>query len=376
MPAPPDTLDEALDALWNSLGADGQAILRAAGHTFDAITAAAVEDEILLDAAEKVMRGLELVLDWLTGRFAQFVRAHDGIRRAWYVVDIMIAIVRGLIEDGVIIAEDFDVVNGIDFSEWLLSHGAQEESVRSALVRTIVYDLAFGYQGGDPQRPAAEAGTALRGLLRTFFTYRGSLMWKMNSGMGDTIFAPLYELLIKRGVSVEFFHRVEAVRAGGGHVQEIEIDLQADVPPGTTPASYLEAGTLPAVAAGAPEIPAVWPNAPLVLNNTAFAAVTAADYESWFAGRNAVSSLNHDVDPRCGERRLRYRRVRPPDQLRSADRVRPSHHRAALAGRGRCNRDRRHPGHAAVAQPAGHHAERRRAGDRRRWLLRAVRHLG
>ena len=145
-------------ALWDSLGADGQAILRAAGHAFDAIAAAAIEEEILLDAVDLVMRGLELVLDWLTNRFAQFVRAHDDIRRAWYVVDIMIAIVRGLIEDGVIAAEDFDVVNGIDFSEWLLSHGAQQESVRSALVRTIVYDLAFGYQGGDPQRPAAEAG--------------------------------------------------------------------------------------------------------------------------------------------------------------------------------------------------------------------------
>jgi uncharacterized protein with NAD-binding domain and iron-sulfur cluster len=285
-PAAPASLDEAIANLWASLGASAQEMLNAAAETFDALAAETLELEVVLETVDLVMRALQLVLDWLAARFAQFVQAHDAVRRAWYVVDLMIAIVRGLIEDDVITSQDFDVVNGIDFCEWLLSHGAHQETVQSALIRTVVYDLAFAYRGGDPQRPAAEAGTALRGLLRTFFTYRGALMWKMNSGMGDVVFAPLYELLIKRGVKVEFFNRVEAVRVAGGRVEQIEIDVQANVPATTTPETYLRAGSLQKSAA--PYQPAVWPNGPDNILTAgglkpAAALPAAAVYESWYA---------------------------------------------------------------------------------------------
>ncbi len=270
------SLDHAADGLWAALGGDIQGVLRAAGHAFDHLTADLLENRAMLDLLELVVRGLEIALDFLRARYDAVVRAHDGVRRAWYVVDLMIAIVRGLIEDGVIAAGSFDVVNGMDFREWLLSHGARRESVDSALVRTVIYDLAFGYRGGDPQRPACEAGTALRGLLRTFFTYRGALMWKMNAGMGDVVFAPLYELLIKRGVEVRFFNRVEEVRARDGAVTEIEIDVQANVPTDTTAESYLQ------VAADAPY---VWPNNPGGILGPGDAA-PAAVYESWYAPRD------------------------------------------------------------------------------------------
>ena len=45
-------------------------------------------------------------------------------------------------------------------------------------------------------------------MLRIGLTYKGSFMWKMNAGMGDTIFAPLFQVLKKRGVRFEFFHWV------------------------------------------------------------------------------------------------------------------------------------------------------------------------
>jgi uncharacterized protein with NAD-binding domain and iron-sulfur cluster len=54
-------------------------------------------------------------------------------------------------------------------------------------------------------------------------------MWKMRAGMGGIVFAPLYELLIKRGVTVNFFNRVEKVHtdAEHRHVTCIEVDVQA-----------------------------------------------------------------------------------------------------------------------------------------------------
>ena len=55
------------------------------------------------------------------------------------------------------------------------------------------------------------AGQGLRGTLRTFFGYRGAFMWRMRAGMGDVVFAPLYEALRRRGVRFEFFHRLTNV---------------------------------------------------------------------------------------------------------------------------------------------------------------------
>jgi uncharacterized protein with NAD-binding domain and iron-sulfur cluster len=72
--------------------------------------------------------------------------------------------------------------------------------------------------------------------LRMLFSSRGAIFWKMHAGMGDTVFAPMYELLKKRGVAFRFFHRLEKVRladpadlAAGErpYVKALEFDVQA-----------------------------------------------------------------------------------------------------------------------------------------------------
>ena len=76
-----------------------------------------------------------------------------------------------------------------------------------------MYDLVFGYEHGDPERPRFAAGTGLLLSGKMFFDYRGAIFWKMTAGMGDVVFAPLYEALRARGVGFRFFHRVDRVRA-------------------------------------------------------------------------------------------------------------------------------------------------------------------
>ena len=44
---------------------------------------------------------------------------------------------------------------------------------------------------------------------KMFVEYRGAIFWKMAAGMGDIVFAPLYQALSRRGVGFEFFHRVD-----------------------------------------------------------------------------------------------------------------------------------------------------------------------
>ena len=58
--------------------------------------------------------------------------------------------------------------------EFLAMNGASESTLRSSLLRGC-YDLAFAYEDGDFARPAIAAGQAIRGAVRMFFTYRGSM---------------------------------------------------------------------------------------------------------------------------------------------------------------------------------------------------------
>ncbi len=124
--------------------------------------------------------------------------------------------------------QGFDALDDYDCREWLLLNGASPQSVNSAFIRAL-YDLAFAYEGGDPNRPAIAAGSAIRGAFRAFFSYRGAFFWKMNGGMGDVVFAPLYEVLKRRGVQFSFFHRLTSVELAEAatHVERLSFEVQA-----------------------------------------------------------------------------------------------------------------------------------------------------
>lgn len=154
------------------------------------------------------------------------------IRFRWYMVDIVLAALRGVIRDGLVIdPRGFDAINHHDFRDWLRLHGASDLAIDSEQLRGGLYDLTFAYVGGDPSRPAFAAGDALRSACRMFFTYRGAFFWKMRGGMGDVVFAPLYELLRRRGVQFRFFHRLDNVRLSddASHVAALEMSVQAEL---------------------------------------------------------------------------------------------------------------------------------------------------
>ena len=158
-----------------------------------------------------------------------FAQSDTEIRRVWEIADVVLAIMRGIIRDGLIFNPlGFDAIDHMDWRDWLRKHGASKSSVESAFIRGS-YDLLFAYEGGDLKKPRLAAGQALRGALRMFFTYRGALFWKMQAGMGDVVFAPFYEVLKARGVEFRFFHRLERIglSADGGHVAELEMSRQA-----------------------------------------------------------------------------------------------------------------------------------------------------
>jgi uncharacterized protein with NAD-binding domain and iron-sulfur cluster len=150
------------------------------------------------------------------------------LRRAFIVMDLTAKTIKGMIKDKVI-TKGFDVINNVDYREWLLSHGARPTTANSTLVQGV-YGLVFGGN----KLYTFEAGTALRGLLRLVFTYRGHVYYRMTAGMADVIFTPLYEVLRRRGVKFEFFHKVSRLTLTGDkkNIAAIEIDIQATVKAG------------------------------------------------------------------------------------------------------------------------------------------------
>jgi uncharacterized protein with NAD-binding domain and iron-sulfur cluster len=143
---------------------------------------------------------------------------------------------RGLMAQQVMIdARGFDVLDDMDWQTFFKTYGASPDSYeahKSAPVRAF-YDLVFGYEDGDTTRPNFAAGAALRSVISIVLLYKGSVFMKMRAGMGDTIFAPFYKALVKRGVRFEYFHRLDRIELGEADgapvVQALHFGRQATV---------------------------------------------------------------------------------------------------------------------------------------------------
>ena len=86
----------------------------------------------------------------------------------------------------------------------------------------------FAYREGDKRRPDLATGKALQAMIRIVSEYKGAVLWKMQAGMGDTVFAPLYDVLRSRGVRFRFFHQITepGVSKDGSSVETITVQPQ------------------------------------------------------------------------------------------------------------------------------------------------------
>ncbi|QZO14396.1 NAD(P)-binding protein [Pseudoalteromonas piscicida] len=166
---------------------------------------------------------------WLQSEVNDLIDDNPVIRRLYICIDLGVAMTIGMLRDKVY-SRGFGYLDRYDFKQWLKRNGANESlSVESAPVRGF-YDLVFGYEDGDFKKPNVEAGVAALAMLRIMLCYRGGVMWKMQAGMGDIIFSPIYELLKHRGVKFAFFHQVESLHCAqdddGHYVDSIQLIQQ------------------------------------------------------------------------------------------------------------------------------------------------------
>ena len=140
------------------------------------------------------------------------VAADDEKRRLWIIAYLGATLIAGILKDRSLF-DGFDAQDQHDLTDWLYLHQlvddplANDLTYRSDVLQTY-YDLTFHFEDGDTQKPRAAAGVSLVTLLRMFFGYKGALLWHMESAMGDTVFAPMYQVLARRGVHFNFFSRV------------------------------------------------------------------------------------------------------------------------------------------------------------------------
>lgn len=144
-------------------------------------------------------------------------------------VALTAAALRGIVADGLLTEPGgLRAINDEEYLEWIVRHGGPDDLWAFPIVRGL-YDLVFGFADGDTSRPSFSAGTAVLFGGKALFDYRGSFFWKMTAGMGDVVFAPLYEALRRRGVQFEFFHRVDQLHpsSDGRRIEAISVGRQA-----------------------------------------------------------------------------------------------------------------------------------------------------
>lgn len=207
-------------------------------------------------------------------------------RRLTIMISLVRATIVGLIRDDVL-RRGFESINDLDWTGWMAKHGASPEAQKSAPVRGI-YDYVFGYEKGDGDRPSLEAGTAVNGLLRLFFTFKGSLFWEMQAGMGDVVFAPTYEVLKARGVKFQFFHRIEQLLPDATRtiVDSIVVRRQAAIAGGVEYQPLVRINQVPS-----------WPSQPDWSQLVDGQALETVNFESaWSAPTGSLVTLKHGVD--------------------------------------------------------------------------------
>lgn len=211
--------------------------MRLAHESTDKTTAA--------DWGDGLVKALGLAAEVLWTVIGPKVQAGDDeARRLWVLAYLGMVSIRGVLADD-LLKFGYDHVNNETFHDWLERHAvfaANEPgdpngiAFWSAPVRAF-FDAAFAYANGDTNTPNMAAGIAIRGIQRIAFGYKGSVVFEMQAGMGDTVFTPFYEVLKRRGVKFEFFSRAGelTLAADGRSVAGLAIHRQVKLKNGYDP---------------------------------------------------------------------------------------------------------------------------------------------
>ena len=171
---------------------------------------AAMSPKVLVEEFLQVVEGI------LGGSLETFVFdalfAGFGNKVARDILVFSLTLVRAVLDDVVIGGKTWDDLDALDFRAWMKSHKIPLlPDITHSAVMQVPYDGVFAYEGADQSNPRLSAGVAARGLLTLVSRYEVGPYYSMTAGMGEVVFAPIYQVLKARGVTFEFFSKVKAV---------------------------------------------------------------------------------------------------------------------------------------------------------------------
>jgi uncharacterized protein with NAD-binding domain and iron-sulfur cluster len=177
-----------------------------------------------IEAARKLITGVVDTIDKLAPKLAEHA---NTLRQALLTLDFYATLIVGTLCDNVVV-NGYDVLDPENWSDWLTRHGINAATLQSPVVMTTV-NICYQSPNGDTSRAARmAAGCFLDWTLRSC-AYMGSVIWSFAAGTGETVVAPMYEVLKRRGVKFEYFRKVENLRLSddGKRVSAIEMTIQA-----------------------------------------------------------------------------------------------------------------------------------------------------
>ena len=171
------------------------------------------------------LRTIEILQAITAAAFSSFPEQQDALKII-ELSDCFLACGHGLVEERFKKKRTFEEMDQDDFQTFLRAHGATRWSIEESAFARSYYDAAFAYPGGG--KGDFGAGTALRGFLWIFFGYKGSYIYKMQGGMGEIVFTPIYEVL-KHRVDFQFFHRIDRLELSEDHssIEKLHLTEQA-----------------------------------------------------------------------------------------------------------------------------------------------------
>ena len=189
--------------------------------------------KIEADALRLMARLAAEFRSWLWKHAVPHLESNPEGRFFLTTFDLATSILVGVVDDD-LLDRGFDAVDDEEFCAWIARHGATsltlgpEPAQMSPMLRSL-YDVSFAFEGGDLAKPNMAAGRVVAVLLRLGFTYHGALYFKMQAGMGDTVFGPFYEVLRRRGVRFRFFNDVQALHLSSDRtrIESIDVHVQA-----------------------------------------------------------------------------------------------------------------------------------------------------
>ncbi len=204
----------------------------------------------VLEVAADVLVLLQKLIDWLEKDLAG---TDMHLRLIIQAIEFTTVALRGILSevwDPQTKTFQWSKIDGEDFRAWLTKWGATEMLLESPIVRFAYTGLFANYADGNGGGGLVAAGTSMHTMMEAS-GYKGSFVWQMSAGTGDTMVMPLYDVLVSRGVQFKFFQQVERLNWTAGAIQSLVVGDQVTL---TVP-SYN-----PAIEVGAIR---AWPAEPL-----------------------------------------------------------------------------------------------------------------